>query len=173
MLGGHATTRQNAGSTSTILKDEVLGILTRLNARQHLAHGVLGVLGDDLRTRDVLAILGIVRNRIIHIADTAFVHQVDDQLQFMQTFEVSHLRRITRLDQHLVAFFHQLDTATTQHALLAEKIGLGFFLERGLDNAGLAATNCRSVRHRQSTRLARGVLMHSDQTRHSAALCIG
>lgn len=39
------------------------------------------VIGQDARTRDKVAILGGVRNRVIHVGDAAFA----DQLHFAQT----------------------------------------------------------------------------------------
>jgi hypothetical protein len=33
---------------------------------------------DDLRPGDVLAVLGVVADRIVHVADAALVDQVDD-----------------------------------------------------------------------------------------------
>jgi hypothetical protein len=64
----------------------------------------LGVsLGDDLRAGHVLAVLGVVGDRVVHVGDAAFVDQVDDQLELVQALEVGHLGRVAGLDQRLEA----------------------------------------------------------------------
>ena len=68
---------------------------------------------------------------------------------------------------------HQRGTAATQNRLFTEQIRFGFFLEGGFDDAGFAAANGRCVRHRHVACLFGFVLMHRDQHRHTAALCIG
>ena len=114
-------------------------------------------LVDDLRPGGVLAVLGVVGDRVVHVADAALVDQVDDQLELVQALEVRHLRRVAGLDQRLEARLDQLDAAAAQHGLLAEEIGLGLFLEVGLDDAGLAAADRRRVGQRQVARLLRRI----------------
>src|SRR6266571_1114567 len=124
-LGGHAPTRQQRRRAGAILEHEVLRVLARLDARQHRAHALARVLVDDLRPRGVFAVLGVVRDRVVHGADAALVHQVDDQLQLVQAFEVRHLGRVAGVDQRIESGLHQLDAAAAQHRLLAEQVGLG------------------------------------------------
>src|SRR3546814_3971128 len=59
--------------------------------------------------------------------------------RFRAALEIGHLGGVARLDQGLVAGLDQLDQAAAEHDLLAEQVGLAFFLEGGLDDAGLAA----------------------------------
>ena len=42
-----------------------------------------------------------------HAAQAAFVDEVDDQLHFVQAFEVSDLRRVTGFDQSFESFLDQ------------------------------------------------------------------
>ena len=70
---------------------------------------------DDARAGDVFAIFGGVGDRIIHVGDAAFIDQVDDQLHFVQAFEIGHLRRIAGFDQGFEAGADQLDQAAAQH----------------------------------------------------------
>jgi hypothetical protein len=101
-------------------------------------------LVDDFRTSNVLTVFGIIGDRVVHVGDAAFVHQVDDQLQFVQALEVSHFRSVTGFHQCFEAHFHQFNGAAAQHGLFAEQIGFGFFAEVGFDDAALgAAVGCR------------------------------
>src|SRR6185369_17399463 len=94
MLAGHPPPRQQGRRAGPALEDEVLRVFSALDPRQRIAHRLAGFGGDDLRTGDVFAVFSVVRDRIIHRADAAFVHQVDDQLELVQAFEVRHFRRI-------------------------------------------------------------------------------
>ena len=91
----------------------------------------------------------------------------------MQALEVRHLRRVACLGKHLEALLHQLDAAAAQHRLLAEQVGFGLLLERGLDHARLAAADRRGVGKRHVARLLRGIAMHGDQHRYPAAAGVG
>ena len=120
MLGIQTATRQQSRRTRAVLENKALGVLTGLNIFQALTHGVLSVFGHDTRAGDIFAVLCIVRDRVVHVGDTAFVDQVNDQLEFMQALEVRHLGRIAGLYQSFVARLDQLNCAAAQHCLLAE-----------------------------------------------------
>src|SRR5713101_4252431 len=100
-LGGHAPVRKQRRRPGAVLENELLGVLAGLNARQHRAHALARVLIDDLRPRGVFAVLGVVRDRVVHGADAALVHQVDDQLQLVQALEVRHLGRVAGAVQRI------------------------------------------------------------------------
>ena len=121
----------------------------------------------------VLAVLGVVRDRVVHVADAALVHQIDDQLEFVQALEVRHLRRVTGLDEHLEPGLHQFHAAAAEHRLFAEEIGLGLFLEGRHDHAGLAAADRRGVGERHVVSALGDVLMQGDQHRHAATARVG
>ena len=57
--------------------------------------------------------------------------------------------------------------AAAEHRLLAEQVGLGLFLERGLEHAGARAADAGRVGERALMRLPGRVLVHGDQTRAS------
>src|SRR6266849_736212 len=80
-LRGHAPTAEEHRRPRAVFQHELLGVLARLDAREHPAHALARVLVDDLWTGDVLAVLGVVRDRVVHGADAALVLQVDDQLE--------------------------------------------------------------------------------------------
>src|SRR5690606_16527937 len=57
--------------------DETAG----LDVLQHRLHPGLGLLArEDARAGDVLAVLGRVGDRVVHVGDAALVDEVDDQL---------------------------------------------------------------------------------------------
>ena len=70
---------------------------------KHALHFGLGLGRHDARAGDIFAVFGGVRDRIIHVGDAALIDEVDDQLHFVQAFEIGHLRRIAGLDQRLEA----------------------------------------------------------------------
>src|SRR6266404_7854349 len=73
-LRGHAPTAEEHRRPRAVFQHELLGVLARLDAREHSAHALARVLVDDLRTGGVLAVLGVVRDRVVHGADAALVH---------------------------------------------------------------------------------------------------
>ena len=138
-----------------VLEDEFLGELAGLDFVQDLLHLGLGLLVDDARAAREVAVLGGVRDRVAHVGDAALVHQVDDQLQLVQALEVGHLRRVAGLDQRFETGLDQCRGAAAQHRLLAEEVGLGLFLEGGLDDAGAAAADGAGVGQRDFARPCR------------------
>ena len=146
MLGVEATSGSHFRIISHTFHNEAFGIFAGLNIFQRFTHRLTAFLVDDARAGHVFAIFGIIGNRVVHVCDAAFEHQIDNQLQLMQTFEISHLRRVTRFDQCFETGLNQFNRTTAQHRLFAEQIGFGFVTESGLDDAGTTAANRRCVR---------------------------
>ena len=90
----------------------------------------------------------------------------------MQALEIGHFRGVAGFNQGLETSLDEFHHAAAQHGLLAEQIGLAFFLEGGLDDAGAAAAIGGSVGERDVQRVAGGILRHGDQARHAAAALI-
>src|SRR5690606_20026978 len=172
-LGVDTAARGDAGCTGGVFQDEALGIFAGLDVAHDVTHGLLGFFGDDARAGHVLAILGVVRDGVVHVGDAALVDQVDDQLEFVQALEVGHFGRVAGVDQSFETRLDQFDRAAAQNGLLAEQVGFGFFAEVGLDDAGAAAAVGHGVGHGQVARLAGNVLMDGDQVGHTAALAVG
>ncbi len=170
MLGHQATARVQRGRARAVLQDEALRVLARLDVLQRLAHRLLRLVRDDLRTGHVLAVLGIVGDRVVHVGDAALVDEVDDQLQLVQALEVRHFRRVARFDQCLEAALDQFDGAAAQHGLLAEQVGLGLLAEVRLDDARPPAADRTGVGQCHVARDPRLVLVDGHQHRHAAAL---
>ena len=142
-----------------------------LDVVQNGFHAGLGfVVGQDARAGDVLAVLGRVGDRVVHVGDAAFVDQVNDQLHFVQAFKVSHFRLIARLDQGFKAHADQFHEAATEHGLLAEEVGFALFLEVGFDDAGPATTDGGAVRKPDFQGLTGCIVVHRHEAGHAAAL---
>ncbi len=173
VVGRVAAAGRHARVVQAAFLDEHLGVVAVLDALERIAHGHARLLVDDLGARHVLAEFGVVRDRVVHVGDAAFIDQVHDELELVQAFEIGHLGRVAGFDQRLVTHLDQFDRAAAQHGLLAEQVGLGLFLEVGLDDAGLAAAVGHGVAQGQVTGLAGLVLVHGHQVGHAAALGVG
>src|SRR6266540_500987 len=170
MLGGHATAREQGRCAGAILQDEVLRVFARLDASERQAHRLLRFFRDDLRSRRVFTVLGVVRDRVVHGADAALVHQVDDKLEFMKALEIGHLWRVARLGKHFVTRFYELDAAAAKYRLLAEQVGFRLFLERGFDHTGTGPADRRRVGQSEITRPFALVAIHRYEHRRATAL---
>ena len=112
----------------------------------------------------------VSRHRVVHPRDAALVHQVDDQLELMQHLEVRQFRRYPASTITSNPVLTSSSCAPTQHGLLAEQVGFGLVLERGLDDAGAGAADALRVRERQRLAFALRILFHRNKTRHTLAV---
>src|SRR5690606_6221359 len=115
-------------------------------------------------------VLGVIGDRVVHVGDTAFEHQVNDQLQLVQALEVGHFRRITGFNEGIETRLDQLNATAAQHSLLTEQVGFSLVLEGGFDDAGAAAAHARGVGQGNVLGVAGSVLIDGDQIRNTAAL---
>src|SRR5258706_2684037 len=74
---------QEVVSAALVLINPLFRELAGLNLRQNLFHLVARLLIHDARTARIVAVLRGVRNRIAHVAKTALVNKIDNQLQFV------------------------------------------------------------------------------------------
>src|SRR5690606_12453301 len=153
-----------------VLVDPVFREGAVLDILEDTLHRLLRLFGDDLRAGDVVTVLGRVGNDLTHVRETTLVDEVDDQLHLVDALEVGALRLVPSLDQRLEASLHQRRHATAEHGLLAEEVGLGFFLECGLEHAGHQAADATCVGQGLLLGIAAGVLMHRDKARNTDAL---
>src|SRR5665213_646782 len=119
-----------------IFRNPLFRKFTRLNLGQNALHLGAGLIVDDARSACVIAVLGGIRNREAHVIEAALVDQIDNQLQFMQTFKIGDLGSIPGIDQRLEAGANQFRRAAAEDSLLAEQIAFGFFAERSFENTG-------------------------------------
>ena len=136
-----------------------------LDFGENLLHRLAALGVDDARAADVVAPLGGVGDGVAHVRQAAAIDQVDDQLQLVQALEVGALRLIAGFDQRLESGLDERADAAAQHRLLAEEIGLGLFLEGGLQHSGARAADALQVAEAQRMGLAGRVLVDGDEAR--------
>ena len=116
-----------------------------LNVGQNLLHRLARLVADNLLSARQVAVLGGVRDRVAHAAQSTFVDQVHDQLHLMQALEIGDLGRVAGFHQSFETLLDQRSQAAAQYCLLAEQVALGFFLESGLQNAGASRADAVGV----------------------------
>ena len=175
MGGGGLTACLEFGLARLIIEHEILHEAARLDVFEDALHFGLGFVGDDAWAGLDVAVFGSVRDRIAHVGDAAFIQQVDDQLGFVEAFEIGHLGCVASLDQRFETGLDEMGDAAAQHGLFAEEVGLAFFLEIGFDDARAAAANRAGIGQGKllgetlAPRLL-AFLMDGDEARDAAAL---
>src|ERR1051326_662221 len=136
-----------------VLRHPLAGEFSRLNVGQHLCHFPAHMRIDHPGPGAVGAVFGGVGDGAIHAGDAARVHQIDQQLELVQAFEIGELRGVAGIDQRVERRAHELRGAAAKYGLLSEQIGFRFLLDGGLDQAG-AATDGGAISQRQRLRPA-------------------
>src|SRR5664280_2849086 len=121
--------RLELGAPVPVLVDPLFGVDAVLDLLEDLPHLAARRLGHDARAGRVVAVLGRVADRIAHVIQAAAVHEVHDELQLVQAFEVRDLRLVARVDERLKAGLHERGRAAAEDRLLAEEIRLGLLGE--------------------------------------------
>src|SRR4029077_19023079 len=145
VIGVALSHREEAGAVRLVLQHPLPRELAGLDLGEDLLHLGLGPGVDDARAAGVVAVLRGVGDRVAHVGEPALVEQVDDQLHLVHALEVGDLGLVTRLDEGLVGGLDQVRDAAAEGGLLAEQIGLGLLLERGLDDTRAGATHSLAV----------------------------
>src|SRR5216684_8305030 len=87
----------------------------------------------------------------------------------MHAFKVGDFGLIACFNQSVKASFDQFADTATKNGLLTKKIGLGFFGERGFQDAGARAAEAFRVGKSQRFGFAGGVLLNGDERWSAAA----
>ena len=116
-----------------------------------------------------VAVFGGVGDAVAHVIQAALVDQVDDQLHFVDAFEVGHLRRIAGFDEGFKSGFDECRQPAAEDGLFAEEIGFAFIFEGGFDDAAARAADAARPGQADFAGLAGGVLEDRQQARHAAA----
>ena len=69
------------------------------------------------------------------------MNEIDDELEFVETFEVRKLRRIAGANERIETGANELACATAKNRLLTKKVGLRLLTKSCLDYAGARATD--------------------------------
>jgi hypothetical protein len=94
--------------------------------------------------------------------------EVDDELEFVEAFEVGKLRRIAGANERIETGTNERACSTAKDGLLAKKIGFRLLAKSCLDYAGTRATDSLCPSQRRLLRVPAGILMNcrSDRARH-------
>ena len=128
--------RLKARVAAAAFKDEVTSERAVLDFTQDLLHGLAGFVSDDAATGAVIAELGGVADGLTHLAEDAFIDEVNDELHLVAAFKIGDFGLIAGSDQRFETGLDQFRHTAAQDGLFAEEVGFGFFLEGGFDHAG-------------------------------------
>src|SRR6266403_266348 len=96
---------EEVGAALFVFFDPGFGETAVANFRENLAHFFAGLFSDDARPSGVVALLGSVADGIAHVAKAAAVDQINDELGFVETFEIGDLRLIARFGERFESRF--------------------------------------------------------------------
>ena len=163
LIGCASRMARNFWRPALFSADPLLGEFAGLDFGQDLLHFLAGLGVDDARAAGVIAVFGGVGNREAHVAEAAFIDQVDDQLELVQAFEVGDFGRVAGFDQRFESGADQFGSAAAEDGLLAEEIAFGLFPEGGFDDAGVQAAERGGIGQGVFESLAAGILMDGDE----------
>ena len=107
------------------IQKEVFCESTILDIGKDLLHGLLGFFCDDLRSGDVIAVLGCVGDGVSHSGESRLIDQVYDQFHLMDTLEVCVSWVVSSLAQSLKSSLHQGAYTAAENCLLTEQVCFG------------------------------------------------
>ncbi len=138
--------------------------------REDFAHFFACLPGDDARTGRIVALFGGITDGIAHVAEATAVDQVDDELEFVQAFEISDLGLVACFCQRFETCFDQFTDAAAEYGLFAKKVGFSLFGKSGFKNAGARAAESFGVRKSERFCGTACIPFDGEKRRGSAAL---
>src|SRR5579863_867891 len=132
-------------SAVRVLLDPLPRELAVADLLEYAAHLALDALVHDARTARQIAVLGGLRDELMHLAQATLVKQIDDELQLVQTLVVGDLGLVAGLDERLESLHHELGRAPAQNGLLAEEVRLGLLGEGGFEHTATRAADAIRV----------------------------
>ena len=148
---------------AVVFGDPGLGEFAGLDVIEGGFHAFLDGGVNDFGADADVAPLGGFGDGEAHAADAGFVHEVDDEFQFVQAFEVGHFGLVTGFDEGFKAGLNEGGCAAAEDGLFAEEVGFGFFLESGLDDAGAGGADAFGPGQRELFGVFAGVLIDGDE----------
>ena len=116
-----------------------------------------------------VAVLGGFGNGEAHAGDTGLVNEVDDQLQFMENLKVGDFRLIACFQKNFESGLDEGGGASAENRLFTEQVGLGLFLESGLEQSGASGPDATGPSHGDGAGLAGGILLDGEEGGNAAA----
>jgi len=93
------------------------------------------------------------------------VDEINDELEFVEAFEVGKLRRIAGANERIETGANERACSSTKDCLLTKKVGLRLLTKSCLDYAGARATNSLCLGQGGLLRVPAGILINCKQTR--------
>src|ERR1019366_2665478 len=109
-------------ATGLVLGDPLPGKFAGLDFGEDLFHFGAGLIVDDARAASVIAIFGGVADAVAHVAEAAFLDEVDDEFEFVEALEVGDLWGVAGFDQSLKACPDEFGGAAAEDGLFAEEV---------------------------------------------------
>ena len=107
--------------------DPLSGEVTAADIGEHLPQSGVRLLGNHFRSSGIVPIFRSVAHRIAHEVESAAIHEVDDQFEFVHAFEICDLRLIPGFYQRFKPCFYQRADAAAEDGLFSKQVGFGFF----------------------------------------------
>src|SRR5439155_8405609 len=124
---------------------------------------------DDFWADCQLAPFRGIGNQSAHPRNALFVDKIDNKLEFVQTFEISKLGRITRVNESFKASANERACAAAKYCLLAKKIGLRFLPKSRFEHAGTCAADSFCPSQGRLRAAPAWILMNCDQRRRATS----
>ncbi len=156
-------------AAAVLVGDEALGKGSGLDVGEDFLHGLLDGGGDDAGAGDVVAPLGGVGDGVAHVLEAAAVHEVDDELELVEDFEVGEFGLVACFDEGLEACLDEGGGATAEDGLFAEEVGFGLFGEGGFEDSAAGAADAFGVGEGEGEGVAGGVLLDGNESGYTAA----
>ncbi len=141
----------------------LFGEFAGLDFLEGFLHSLLHGGVDDLGAYDDVSPFGGFRDGETHACDAGLVHEIDGELELVETFEVGHFWLVAGFYEGLVASLHKGADASAEDGLLAEEIGLGLFFEGGLKDAAFGAADSFGPGEGDFLGVFAGVLLDGDE----------
>src|SRR5258708_34429354 len=121
------TRRQEVRAALFVLFDPGFCETAVADLREDLAHLFSRLFGDDARSGRIIALLGSIADGVPHVAETAAVNQVNDELELVEAFEEADLGLEACFRERLESRLDQFTHTAAEYGLLAKEVGFGFF----------------------------------------------
>src|SRR6266542_5740725 len=106
------------------------------NVAQRGSHVLLHCLIDNLWTDGQFAPFGGIRNQSAHSGESCLMDKINNELEFVQTFEIGELGRIASANKGVEAGTNERARAAAEHGLLAKQIGLSLLAKSRFEYTG-------------------------------------
>ena len=106
----------------------------------------------------------------MHVFQAAYIHQIYNQFQFMEAFEVGAFRLITCFHQSFKSCLYQCTDSAAQDCLFAKQVCFCFFFECSLQYTSSGTAHCSGKCQCNIFAVASSILLHCHQAWNASTL---